>query len=72
MLIPFSYTSTRRLSQQEGNVTIIKHLLSTDTLTCRTPSIFSPSVTVVIVHCIITGKALKTVWKWSGFKSMKI
>lgn len=35
-------------------------------LTLRTPFIFSPSVTVVVVHNIVTGKTLEAVWKWSS------
>lgn len=31
----------------------------------RTPFIFSPSVTVVIVNNFVTGKTLEAAWKWS-------
>lgn len=72
MLILFTLTSTRWLRQGETNSTMVENPLRAETLTFGTPSIFSPSVTVVVVHRIIAGKALKTVWKWSGFESIKI
>lgn len=37
----------------------------------RTPPIFSPSVAVVVVHCVVTGEALEAVWERSGLESME-
>lgn len=38
------------------------------TLTLRTPFIFSPSVTVVIVYNAVASKTLEAAWKWSSLK----
>lgn len=62
---------SKGLSQGKTNGKIPKDIPRAASLTLRTPPVLSPSVAVVVVHCLVTGEALEAVWERSGLESMK-
>lgn len=45
-------------------------VMNCQTILCvlRTPLVFCPSIAVIIISCILTGKTLETVWEWCGIE----
>lgn len=57
-------------ASQEGSKRgwITKESSKLSTLTLWAPFVFCPSIAVIIIPRIFTGKALEAVWKWCSFK----
>lgn len=66
---PLHRTSLLQASQERPKGSdVIRQSSKLGTLTLWTPFVFCPSIAVIIIPCIFTGKTLEAIWKWCCFK----